>query len=299
MNSFLGTSRRYFVEGMTAAPLLKAWLTKLEELGVKFHFNKHLQAFQKMNLGFDLQFSDGDTASGDALLLALGGGSYEEDFPSWVKLLQGMGIEVSDLRAANCGYELIASPDFYKVAEGKAIKGVVLTTALGAKSGELMITRYGLEGTPVYTVGVSGEAHLDLKPDIEVEKLKSRLAGGKGDTWQRVQRNAKLSPGALALAEFLAPPGAWQNDQAAAELLKHFPIQLGAARPIEEAISTAGGVVWEKLGPGLNSLEMPGLFFAGEMVDWDAPTGGFLLTACASTAAVAASGILDFLEKSR
>lgn len=296
IETFLGTSRRYFVKGMKASPLLRAWLAKLEGKGAVFHFEKELVDFSAAENGFVLDFRDGTKACGDVLLLALGGGSHEAGYPEWTKFIAAKGIRVEPLLPANAGFHIRAPESFFREAEGLAIKGVVLKTARGEKIGELMITRYGLEGTPIYSVGCKGAAELDLKPDLAEEKLRARLEEAGGMVLKRVEKAAKLSPGALLLAKHLAPPDSWQSIESAARLLKHFPLELLEPRPLEEAISSSGGVSWDELSEYLEAKKIPALFFAGEMVDWDGPTGGFLLTACASTAHSAAQGILRRLR---
>lgn len=289
LETFRGTSRRYFLKAMKASPLLRAWLKRLNEKGAEFHFDHELVDFAT-NHGIEAKFQNGRSAEGDALLLALGGGSYDENL-TWPALLRKKGLDVKELRAANVGYHLEASPAFFEKAEGKPLKGIVLRTKLGAKAGELMITRYGLEGTPIYTVGATGEATLDLKPDLEEAKLMERLKEAKGTPWKRLQKTARLSPGALLLAEHLAPPGAWDSVESAARTLKHFPISLKEPRPILEAISTSGGLAFQELTPELELKKYPRVFAAGEMLDWDAPTGGFLIQGSVATGFVAAEGI--------
>ncbi|RZA05331.1 MAG: aminoacetone oxidase family FAD-binding enzyme, partial [Proteobacteria bacterium] len=187
---------------------------------------------------------------------------------------------------SNAGWSFRAPDGFFAKAEGKPIKGLTLTTALGVKTGELMITRYGLEGTPVYTLGTPGFAVVDLKPDLAEEKLAARLAPFRGDRAQKLSR-AKLSEGAALFFEALAPPEAWDSAAAAAHAMKHLKVEFLAARSLAECISAKGGVSWGELTEELELKNFPGIYCAGEMIDWDAPTGGFLLQASVSTGFVA------------
>ncbi|NUM89387.1 MAG: NAD(P)/FAD-dependent oxidoreductase, partial [Bdellovibrionales bacterium] len=282
--TFLGTSRRHFLRSMKAAPLLQAWIRHLESKGAEFHYDEPIVDLIATDGGWKIHADSGRAWDCRFALLALGGGSWEN--PKWPTMLKKLGMEVKPFSPSNAGWHIEAPPEFFREAEGKPIKGVTLRTSLGSRTGELMITRYGLEGTPVYTLGTPGLAHLDLKPDLPESKLRERLASGSGP----LQKRAKLSPGAWLLARHLAPSGVLENPARAAAILKNFPLTLTHSRPLSESISSRGGLSWDELGENLEARKHPGLFFAGEMVDWDAPTGGFLLTACASMGAKAARG---------
>lgn len=279
--TFLGTSRRFFLKNKKASSLLSAWVERLKRQGVEFHFGEELVGFHS-GREVELRFASGRSEKGAVALLALGGGSWEDTPPRWPEAFAAKGIAFSPFRPANAGYSFRAPPGFFGRAEGKPVKGLTLKTAKGEKTGECMITRYGLEGTPVYTMGCPGPASLDLKPDITLEKLGARLAGGLA--------HAKLSPGAELLFRALAPkPEA--KGAALARQLKDLPIELMEPRPLSESISASGGVSWDELSPELELKKAPGIFCAGEMVDWDAPTGGFLLQACVSMGFVAAEAM--------
>lgn len=284
--TFLGTSRRYFLKNKKASTLLSTWVKRLRDQGVEFHFGEELIDF-KPGLSVELRFASGRMERGEAALLALGGGSWEESPPRWPEAFIAKGIAFTDFKPANSGYSFRAPAGFFEAAEGKPVKGLTLKTAKGEKTGECMITRYGLEGTPIYTMGCPGTALIDLKPDITLERLSGRLPGGL--------KYAKLSPGAELLFRALASePDA--TGAALARQLKALPIELLEPRPLSESISSSGGVSWDELSPGLELKKAPGIHCAGEMVDWDAPTGGFLLQACASMGAVAANSILDIVR---
>ncbi len=287
---YVGSSHRYFLRHKTAATLLQSWTNALEKAGAQFAYGEELTGIVPGD-PLTLTFRSGRVEKAAAVLLALGGGSWEAEEPAWPEMLKNLGLSGTRLEPANAGYSLRAPRDFFARAEGEPVKGLVLRTAKGTKQGELMITKYGVEGTPVYTVGCPGPATLDLKPDLGEEKLAERIAGGKGSVWQRVENAAKLSRGALLLAKELAPPGAWTSPVNAAYALKNLEIELLEPRPLSESISARGGLSWDELSHDLEVKKIPGLFVAGEMIDWDAPTGGFLIQACVSQGFVASEGI--------
>lgn len=287
---YVGSSRRYFLKNKTAAKLLQNWSKYLEAHGAIFQYEEELVGIEP-GASLALKFRSGRREEAQNVLLALGGGSWEPEPPAWPGMLKALGLEGSPLSPANCGYSFAAPPDFFAKAEGKPIKGMILKTAKGAKQGELMITKYGLEGTPIYSVGCSGPAIMDLKPDLDELKLAERIAGGKGEMWQRIENAAKLSPGALLLLKALAYRDSFISPKSAAQAIKNLEIDLLEPRSLSESISARGGVSWDELSHDLEVKKIPGLFLAGEMLDWDAPTGGFLIQGCVSQGFVAAEGI--------
>lgn len=279
--TFLGTSRRYFLKNKKASSLLASWVSRLKERGVEFHFGEELVDFSS-GAQTELVFASGRRERGQTALLGLGGGSWEEQPPRWPEAFLSKEISFLPFAPANAGYSFRAPPGFFDKAEGKPVKGLTLKTTKGEKTGECMITRYGLEGTPVYTMGCRGPAWIDLKPDITLERLQERVPDGL--------RHAKLSPGAELLFRALAPePDA--KGATLARQLKALPIELLEPRPLSESISSSGGISWDELTTELELKKAPGIYCAGEMVDWDAPTGGFLLQACVSMGFVAADSI--------
>ncbi len=283
--TFLGTSRRYFLKNKKASGLLQKWMARLAARGVQCIFGEEFQDFSLLPNGVRTQFLSGKEIESHSLLLALGGGSWENSPPLWPEVLRKKHIQVEPFSPANAGFHLKASPEFFAKAQGKPIKGLTLRTQKGEKTGECMITHYGLEGTPVYTMGCTGPATLDLKPDLALEKLIPRIQSGK-------LAAAKLSLGAELLFQELAPKQAWENATSLAQTLKALPIELLESRTLSESISSRGGVSWDELDKNLELKKCKGVFCAGEMVDWDAPTGGFLLQASVSMGAVAAQGMI-------
>lgn len=295
-----GTSRRYFVRRHTAAALLKAWVEQLERAGARFVYGEELTGLVRDDPGspLRLRFDSGREEEAKSAILALGGGSWEAEPPRWPELLRSLGVEVRPFASANSGWSFRAGEQFFAANEGKPVKGLQLATSRGERRGELMITRYGLEGTPVYTLGCPGPATLDLKPDLGEASLTARLGEGRGSVWQRVENKAKLSPGALALLRELAPAEAMQTLASAARAIKCLRIELLEPRPLSEAISSRGGISWDELSEDLEIKKLSTAFCAGEMIDWDAPTGGFLLQGAVSTGHVAAEGVLRILASS-
>lgn len=293
---YVGSSHRYFLKNKTAATLLRSWTEALEKAGATFCHGEELTNIEP-GAPLTLHFRSGRVEKARTVLLALGGGSWEAEPPTWPLMLKNLGLEGTRLEPANAGYSFAAPTEFFVKAEGQPIKGLVLTTEKGTRQGELMITKYGLEGTPVYTVGCPGLATIDLKPDLSEAKLAERIASGKGTVWQRVENAAKLSKGALLLAKELTHPSAWSSPSSAANALKNLEVELLEPRPLSESISSRGGLSWNELSRDLEVKKIPCLFAAGEMIDWDAPTGGFLIQACVSQGFVASEGIAKCLKQ--
>ena len=177
------------------------------------------------------------------------------------------------------------------------IKGILLKTPRGQRKGDLIITRYGLEGTPIYTLGASGIAHLDLKPDLSSAELLSKARGGKENLSpiRRIKHRAGLCPAAYSLVFHLTPPKERENLEVLITEIKNFPILLTQSQSLDEAISSSGGLSWDELDSKLMLKQHPFIFVAGEMLDWDAPTGGFLIQGCVSLGRLAATELLKLL----
>ncbi len=283
---YLGSSNRYLIANEKAASLLKQWVQNLEASGARFHYDAEWIAVDFSNRC--LEFSRLGKQCFDAVLFAMGGLSWEKSPSPWPSLFAY--FQFHPFEPSNAGYSINAKPEFFQAHHGSPIKGLRLTTQIGSKVGECMITRYGLEGTPIYTVGCPGEATFDLKPDLREDRLAARI-GTKAESFFA---RAKLSKGAEALAKEFLPDS--PTPEAFARNLKNVKIQLLRPQPLTESISSRGGLSWDELDENLMLKKAKGFFCAGEMVDWDAPTGGFLLQGSVSMGAVAAEGIQRLLE---
>ena len=238
-----------------------------------------------------------------AIVLALGGGSWPQTGSNgaWISILAQAGIGIAPLAPANCGYEVEWTADFLRAAEGRPLKNSVVRAGTESVAGELLVTRYGLEGGALYQLGRALRAMdepqltIDLKPAFTQEELVAKLPPQAASTsWPGLAARAwKLGPVAQALLQLHSVSSAREL----AVLAKAFPIRLLGPRPLDEAISSAGGVAWAELDENLMLRRRPGVFCAGEMIDWDAPTGGYLLQGCFSTATRAARGVEIFLRR--
>ena len=296
LETFEGTSGRYFVREMKASGLLRAWLTDLERKGVEFHYGHELQDFIKGDQEhITLQFTGGQSVTVDAAVLALGGASWlaEDETLSWPRMFAAKGIAVTPFAAANCGYEVAWKKEFLAEAVNQPLKNAVLTSSAGAKKGDILITAYGLEGTPVYTCGRSEICHIDLKSDLSAAQIEQKLNAVRENfsPLRRAKKTLNLSPAALALLYHHAPEGALQTTAQLAQLLKNFPVTLLKPRPLSEAISSSGGIALAEVTADFELKKFPGIFAVGEMLDWSAPTGGFLIQACVSQGHAAARGL--------
>ncbi len=299
---FTGSSGRVFPVSMKAAPLLRAWLRRLDALGVS-------GAWRHDWLGWTddgaLRFVSpaGDVlVRPDATLLALGGASWPHlgADGSWVEVLQARGVEVARLRAANCGVCVPWSAVFADRYEGEPLKRIAVSIGGQSARGEAVITRAGLEGGPIYALSrpiraaldASGAAtlHIDLAPDQDAGALAGRTDGGRGSrTMTRVLRAANLSPAAIGLVQEALHAG--ETPATLSSLIKSVPVRVSAMQPIGRAISSAGGVRLNEIDECLMLKRLPGVFVAGEMLDWEAPTGGYLLQGCFASGVAAARGV--------
>lgn len=312
IETFVGTSGRVFPTDMKAAPLLRAWLRRLRELGVVIHTRSRWLGWNDDG-SLRIASVDGERAlSAAACLLALGGGSWARlgSDGAWVPLLQARGIEVTALKPSNCGFEVGGWSGYLRDKfAGAPLKNVALSLpGQTARIGEFVLTASGIEGSLVYAfsadirraIEADGQVliHLDLLPQMPLARLQQALAKprGKHSMAKHLHRQAGLDGVKAALLRELAPAEAFAEPTALARWIKALPITLLRARPLDEAISSAGGVPFEALDQGLMLKALPGVFCAGEMLDWEAPTGGYLLTACFASGRVAAQGILNWLH---
>jgi uncharacterized flavoprotein (TIGR03862 family) len=296
VDTFVGSSGRVFPLDQKAAPLLRAWLRRLRELGLRIHVRHRWLGWTSAG---ELRFAtpEGErTVSADATVLALGGGSWPQlgSDGAWVPLLRGHGVEVEPLAPANCGFDADWSPAFAQRFAGAPVKPGWLALAGDAamQQGEFVVTSNGIEGSLVYALSArirdriasEGEATvlLDLAPGRSVERLASELARPRSgrSLSEHLRRSAGITGVRAGLLRELVPGLADLPAPELAALAKRAPLRLRRPRPLAEAISSAGGVALEALDQGLMLRARPGLFCAGEMLDWEAPTGGYLLTAC-------------------
>ena len=305
IETFVGTSGRVFPVAKQAAPLLRRWIERLRKQGVSFRPRHALTEFPRVKDGaWDASFT---TPVGTVLLrarsvvLALGGASWPQTGSDggWMKLFSEAGIGVTPLAGANCGYEVDWPAEFLARAEGLPLKNVEVRAGEVSVAGELLITKYGLEGGALYQVGrvlrgmTQPAIEIDLKPAFTAEQLAQKIRHAQGPhLLDQAARAWRLGRAAVALLELRAP---FASASELAALAKAYPVTLLRARPIEEAISTAGGVSWDELDDGMMLKRHPGIFCAGEMIDWDAPTGGYLIQGCFSTATRAARSVRTFL----
>jgi uncharacterized flavoprotein (TIGR03862 family) len=305
VETFAGSSGRVFPADLKAAPLLRGWLRRLRESGVAFHVHHRWLGWRGDALRFATPQGE-RTVAADAAVLALGGASWPQlgSDGAWVTPLRQAGVEVAPLQPANCGFELAWSEHLSSRFAGAPLKPVVAhwvdrRGAPHARQGEFVLSEYGIEGSLIYAVGAElreqirerGEAllRLDLVPGYGEAALAGRLAAPRGrhsvGDWLR--RRAGLDRAKCALVFELTDKPTLADPLALAARLKALPLRLRAPRPVAEAISTAGGVRLEALDEELMLRACPGVFCAGEMLDWEAPTGGYLLTACFASGMVA------------
>jgi uncharacterized flavoprotein (TIGR03862 family) len=307
ISSFIGTSGRVFPTDMKAAPLLRKWLSVLKMRGVKVHCNHHWNGFtDKGELRFTTKNGE-KNVSYDALLLALGGASYPQlgSNGQWVSLLSRHGVEISPLLPSNCGFN-VAWSSYMGDAFGQPLKNIEVWVKEAKHSeGEILLSSYGIEGGLVYAQSkplreelmTTGAAtlYVDLLPHLNELNLVSRLTSSGKQTLKNRWRKAGLDDIKAALIREYLPKDKWGDASCVAACVKKYPIKLTGMQPLQAVISTAGGVKREALDDNLMLQALPKVFCAGEMLDWDAPTGGYLLTGCFASGVYAARGILKTL----
>jgi uncharacterized flavoprotein (TIGR03862 family) len=311
--TFVGSSGRVFPEGFKASPLLRAWLRRLDAVGVQFAL-RHRWAGWEEDGRLSFAIPEGRrNVEARATVLALGGASWPRlgSDGGWVEALAAKGVAISSLRPANCGFTVAWSDIFRDRFEGQPLKGIALSLGSHTLRGEAMMTRTGIEGGGIYALSAalheaiitSGKATLRiaLRPDLETSDLIARLSAPRGkqsfSNWLR--KAAHLSPVGIGLLQEAAiVSGVSLSSLSAAGLaglINAVPIELNGIAPIARAISTAGGVAFEELDADFMIRRLPGIFAAGEMLDWEAPTGGYLLQASFATGAAAGRGVLKWL----
>ena len=310
IETFVGSSGRVFPREMKAAPLLRAWLRRLRQQGVRLHTRSRWLGWSAEG-ALRIASPDGERLiTAQACLLALGGASWPKlgSDGSWVAPLQARGIRVNALQPSNCGFDSPGWSEHLTRQAGAAVKNVSLALpGQPPRLGEFILTAHGVEGSLVYALSSAirtqinqhGQAllHLDLLPALSPTHVLQRLSKprGKASLARHLQRQLGLDGAKAALLRELAPASALAEPAQLATQIKQLTLPLCRPRPLTEAISTAGGIALDELDDGLMLKRSPGLFCAGEMLDWDAPTGGYLLTACLASGRQAAHGILTWL----
>lgn len=316
IETFVGTSGRVFPKEMKAAPLLRTWIHRLKTAGVCFHHNHRWLGFNNDG-ALRIESQTGELiVKPDAVILALGGASWPQlgSTGTWSSWLQERGVEVARWQSANCGFDIPWSDHLREKFGGEPLKAVSLTFtdidgSKETRQGELLVKEYGVEGSLIYwfskrlreTINAKGEAtfYLDLLPGQSSERVLATLSRPRGSkSTSRYLQNC-LGNDALkkTLLYELVPRDKFGEPAALTKYIKALPITVRNTRPIEEAISSAGGVSFTSLDENLMLKALPGVFIAGEMMDWEAPTGGYLLTACVASGRWAGVGASKWLTK--
>ncbi|EIK93620.1 hypothetical protein PMM47T1_25858 [Pseudomonas sp. M47T1] len=313
--TFIGTSGRVFPTDMKAAPLLRAWLKRLREQGVVIH-TRHRWLGWNADGSLHISYPDGERLlKPNATVLALGGASWARlgSDGAWLPWLAARGVGIAPLQAANSGFEVAGWSDLLRERfAGAPLKNVALHLAGAApRLGEAVLTAGGIEGSLVYALSAQireqinacgrSTVYLDLLPNKPVDKVAAALNKPRGSRSMAKHLHSALGIDGVkaALLRELTDKATFDDAQALAGAIKALPIVLVRPRPLDEAISTAGGVRFEEMDAGLMLNAVPGVFCAGEMLDWEAPTGGYLLTACFASGRRAAEGALQWLRQPR
>ena len=311
IETFIGSSGRVFPTDMKAAPLLRAWLKRLRESGVVIH-TRHRWLGWQVDGALRIDSPEGEKQlKPDAVLLALGGGSWARlgSDGAWMPLLAERGVELAALQASNCGFDVEGWSELLRNKfAGAPLKNIALALEHSTpRLGECVITASGIEGSLIYAwsapireaINQQGAATIliDLLPGKAVDKIRAALAKPRGSRSMSKHLHSQLGLDGVkaALLRELCPASSFNDPELLAKAIKALPLKLLKARPLDEAISTAGGVRFEALDEQLMLKQLPGVFCAGEMLDWEAPTGGYLLTGCFASGRAAGVGVLSWL----
>jgi uncharacterized flavoprotein (TIGR03862 family) len=306
--TFVGSSGRVFPKAMKASPLLRAWLQRLAGQGVRLEPRAEWLGWDETGA---LVFRDLPPARPDAVILALGGASWPKlgSTGAWAEILAAKGVAIKPFRPANCGFVVDWSGPFRTRFAGTPLKPLAMSFDGRTVRGEAVITGYGIEGGGIYALAATlrdavardGRAvlELDLRPDTPEDQLVRKLSRPRGgqSLSNFLRKAAGLTPAAVNLLREVGAAAAPADlaPDSLARAIKHVPIVLTGTRGLERAISSAGGVAWSEVDEALMLKRLPDVFVAGEMLDWEAPTGGYLLQACFATGAAAANGVLERL----
>lgn len=309
IETFIGSSGRIFPKEMKASPLLRAWLQRLQIQGVTFHMRHRWKGWREQSLIFDSPTGE-IKVTPDATILALGGASWPKlgSRGEWIEWLEEAGVRIKPFYPANCGFTVNWSRHFIEKFHGHPLKSVVLSFKDFKQQGEFVLTRTGVEGSLIYTASAklrdelvsTGKAiiTLDLAPDISREKLIVALSKPRGSRslTSHIKKTTRISDAKIGLLyEFISKEDL-VNIEKLVDVIKALHIPLSGTNSLETAISSAGGVDFEDLDANLMLRRMPGVFCAGEMLDWEAPTGGYLLTACFATGRAAGKGAFNWVQ---
>ena len=323
VDSFVGSSGRVFPSGMKAAPLLRAWLHRLRERGLRIHVRHRWLGLDRSDGGYRLRFSapDGEvTLDAPVVVFALGGGSWAKlgSDGRWTAPFAALGIDTAPLRPANCGFDVAWSEHLRERFAGAPLKPVAAMLApdgTGYRQGEFVLTEHGLEGGLIYALAaplreaIAQDGHatlwLDLLPSHSAAQVAAEVARPRGarSLSSHLASRLGLKGVKVTLLHECLPREVFADPPQLARAIKALPVRLAAPRPLDEAISSAGGVrfaafdTFDALDAGFMLRELPGVFCAGEMLDWEAPTGGYLLNASMASGVVAARGVLSYLSR--
>lgn len=303
--TFIGSSGRVFPKAMKASPLLRAWLSRLNDLGVRLQPRAEWTGWDADG---NLRFADDSSFAADATLLALGGASWPRlgADGGWTALLPD--IAINRLQPANCGFSVAWSAPFLARHAGTPLKRIALSCGGQTMRGEAVVTAKGIEGGAVYALAAvareaitqegAAQLHIDLRPDQSLAVLSKELDGPRrgASLANFLRKRIALAPVGIGLVQEALHEG---DTRPLAELIKDVPVRLTAPFGLERAISTAGGIALDELDARLMLRKRPGVFAAGEMLDWEAPTGGYLLQGCMATGMVAGQGVVDWLREQR
>jgi uncharacterized flavoprotein (TIGR03862 family) len=308
IETFVASTGRVYPLELKSAPLLRRWVRRLHDAGVQFAQHHRWTGFdhgKPIQLRFDVHGEE-SRFTADAVILALGGASWPDSGSDgkWTSTLEGLGVEITPLAPSNCGWEVEWTPSFLAEAEGKPIKNVVVRAGGEEATGELMITSYGFEGGAIYPLAHAlremrePAITIDFKPAATERELVERLGRPRLRPLLEAARKWRLSEPVVALLDSHPERERLGNAAALAAMVKACPIRLRGPRPLAEAISSAGGIRWSELDDRLMLRRLPRVFAAGEMIDWEAPTGGYLIQGCLATGTRAAKSALESCSKS-
>lgn len=305
VETFAASTGRVYPRELKAAPLLRRWIQRLRAGGVEFVMN-HRWVDVAPGAPLRLDFHSPQrlrSMEADAVILALGGGSWPETGSdgAWTTILERLGVAVSRLAPANCGWE-VDWPAVILGFGGVPLKNLTASAGNATARGELLITRYGLEGGALYKLGPvlrqmeKPALVIDFKPDLRHAQLVAKLGPNPRNPFPEARQRWRLSEAAWAIVQYHLPAESVASAEALAAAVKACAVPMTQPRPLAEAISSAGGVAWSELDAGLMLRRIPGVFVAGEMIDWEAPTGGYLIQGCFVTGTRAARASLAWLS---